>query len=76
MPKDLGEIKSIKADCEECGAEIVIVTLYKPGFRDLSPLCPYCHFPMTRDIDPDVAVENLTKALDAVQAANKREVAA
>lgn len=64
MPKDLGQIESTRLECEECSAEIVVTTLYKPRFRDLSPLCPYCHFPMTTE----QTVEELRQSLEQMTA--------
>lgn len=42
-------VPSIHAHCEECGLEIVFTILFKPEHRELSPVCPICRFPMTKE---------------------------
>ena len=59
---------SVKCDCGECSAEFIITALYAPAFRDFSPLCPFCHHPLTRE-----SKEETVKLLEAALAAVKEE---
>lgn len=64
------KIKSLKADCEECGAEVVFTPLYSPPFREMSPTCPFCHFPLT-----PIGTDELDKLIERLQS-YRQEVAA
>lgn len=57
-------IKSLSATCEECGAEVVFTPIYSPPFRELSPCCPFCQFPMTKE----QSAEEMLKARQEVTA--------
>ena len=72
---DLGKVESHKYECEECGAEIIITTLYKPPFRDLSPLCPFCHFPMTKEQTVEELRQSLEQMTAQLEARVKEEAA-
>lgn len=61
MQQQSKEIKGVKAGCEECGAEVLITYLYSPAFRDPSPLCPFCQFPLTRVGDSEELVKQLAQ---------------
>lgn len=67
MSQEQQECKSLKLNCEECGAEVVITTLFAPPFRDPSPTCPYCHFPLTSERDFADSIIRLRQAADDLE---------